>query len=114
MMLKFTPSCKNTNDEYFEPWGVTADPDGLFVVSDHHNHRLQVGLSKTNVVFLKVSYWNNLDVCQPDLRLMIVIFFVRFLITVVTFCTSLACEVKQTVRYGTQLECVWTKVAIFT
>ena len=43
MMLKFTPSCKNTNEEYYEPWGVTADPDGLFVVSDHHNHRLQVG-----------------------------------------------------------------------
>lgn len=42
MMLKFTSTCKNTNDEYFEPWGVTADPDGLFVVSDHHNHRLQV------------------------------------------------------------------------
>lgn len=55
MMLKFTPTCKNTNDEYFEPWGVTADPDGLFVVSDHHNHRLQVGLSKSDVVIVKVS-----------------------------------------------------------
>jgi len=55
MMLKFTPTCKNTNDENFEPWGVTADPDGLFVVSDHHNHRLQVGLSKSDVVTVKVS-----------------------------------------------------------
>lgn len=44
MMLKFTPKSKNTNDDYYEPWGVAADPDGLFVVSDHHNHRLQVGL----------------------------------------------------------------------
>ncbi|KAL9955084.1 hypothetical protein ACROYT_G036359 [Oculina patagonica] len=42
MMLKFTPNSKNTNDDYYEPWGVAADPDGLFVVSDHHNHRLQV------------------------------------------------------------------------
>lgn len=44
MMLKFTPNSKNTNDDYYEPWGVAADPDGLFVVSDHHNHRLQVSL----------------------------------------------------------------------
>lgn len=46
MLLKFTSnSSKSTNDEYYEPWGVAADPDGLFVVSDHHNHRLQVGLT---------------------------------------------------------------------
>ena len=55
MMLKFTPNYKNTNDEYFEPWGVTADPNGLFVVSDHHNHRLQVGLSRSHVVTVEVS-----------------------------------------------------------
>lgn len=44
MLLKFAPNSNKTNDEYYEPWGVTADPEGLFVVSDHHNHRLQVRL----------------------------------------------------------------------
>lgn len=44
MLLKFTPSCTKTNDEYYEPWGVAADPDGLYVVSDHHNHHIQVSL----------------------------------------------------------------------
>lgn len=42
MLLKFAPNSNKTNDEYYEPWGVTADPEGLFVVSDHHNHRLQI------------------------------------------------------------------------
>ena len=42
MLLKFTPNSSKTNDEYYEPWGVAADPEGLYVVSDHHNHRIQV------------------------------------------------------------------------
>jgi len=42
LLLNFTPDSTKTSDEYYEPWGVAADPEGLYVVSDHHNHRIQV------------------------------------------------------------------------
>ncbi|XP_068672217.1 E3 ubiquitin-protein ligase TRIM71-like isoform X3 [Montipora foliosa] len=42
LMLKFTPKGINTNDECYEPWGVVSDLDGMYVISDHHNHRIQV------------------------------------------------------------------------
>ena len=42
MLLRFTPNSDNSNDESYEPWGVAADPNGLYVVSDHHNHHIQV------------------------------------------------------------------------
>ncbi|EDO47729.1 predicted protein [Nematostella vectensis] len=29
-------------DEHFEPWGVATDPYGQLVVTDHHNHRIQI------------------------------------------------------------------------
>ena len=51
MMFKFT-SCdqqSKTTDETCEPWGVAVDPEGRVVVTDHHNHRLQVsGWKQTN------------------------------------------------------------------
>lgn len=42
LLLNFTPDSTKTSDEYYEPWGVAADPEELYVVSDHHNHRIQV------------------------------------------------------------------------
>ncbi|XP_067045260.1 tripartite motif-containing protein 2-like isoform X1 [Acropora muricata] len=46
MLLKFTHNGCKSNDENYEPWGVATGPNGLYVVSDHHNHRIQVFDSK--------------------------------------------------------------------
>ena len=32
----------DSSEDTCEPWGVTVGPDGRIIVSDHHNHRLQV------------------------------------------------------------------------
>ena len=42
VLLRFTPNSDDSNDDSYEPWGVAADPNGLYVVSDHHNHHIQV------------------------------------------------------------------------
>ncbi|KAM7443236.1 hypothetical protein ABFA07_007890 [Porites harrisoni] len=42
VLLRFTPNSDDSNDDSYEPWGVAADPNGLYVVSDHHNHHIQI------------------------------------------------------------------------
>ena len=46
MLLKFGSAGiagqSTGNDDYYEPWGVTTDQNGLIIVTDHHNHRIQV------------------------------------------------------------------------
>ena len=51
MLFKFTPNGCKSNDENYEPWGVATDPNGLYVVSDHHNHRIQVITSIIQILY---------------------------------------------------------------
>ena len=125
MLLKFTPSCTKTNDEYYEPWGVAADPDGLYVVSDHHNHHIQVRFC-TVTELIKAKSHSELRICRTinqeekvtstTVHCYYYYYFLlsRFMTPVVAFCTSSATGVKQTGRSGTQRACVWAKVDKFT
>ncbi|CAH3190134.1 unnamed protein product [Porites lobata] len=40
VLLRFTPNSDDAMTIH-EPWGV-ADPNGLYVVSDHHNHHIHI------------------------------------------------------------------------